>query len=50
MFARTVRLINTLAKVSGFTEYVFSIAVVSHKPIVHHRNVYILVENRVRDD
>ena len=27
-----------------------SIAVVSHKPIVHHPNVYRLVENHVRDD
>ena len=27
-----------------------SIAVVSHKPIVHHPNVYRLVENHVRGD
>ena len=27
-----------------------SIAVVSHKAIVHHPNVYRLVDNRVRDD
>ena len=27
-----------------------SIAVVSHKPIVHHPSVYRLVENHVRDD
>ena len=27
-----------------------SIAVVSHKPIVHHPNVYRLVDNHVRDD
>ena len=27
-----------------------SIAVVSHKPKVHHPNVYRLVDNHVRDD
>ena len=27
-----------------------SITVVSHKPIVHHPNVYRLVENDARDD
>ena len=27
-----------------------SIATLSHKPIVHHPNVYKLVENRLRDD
>ena len=27
-----------------------SIAVVSHKPIVHNPNVYSLAENNVRDD
>ena len=27
-----------------------SIAVVSHKAIVHHPNVYILVDNHVHDD
>ena len=26
------------------------IAVVPHKPIVHHPNAYILVDNHVRDD
>ena len=38
---------------SAFTDYVSLnkfIAVVPHKPIVHHPNAYRLVDNHVRDD